>query len=408
MRQILVFITRVREGNLTPSISVISSSSSSSVKQNQQIEVRVRAYYNKGVTKNIQVNMGEIQKAAWEKEEEKEEAEAEVEIWKLVFGFVEVAAVKCAIELGIADAIESHGSPMTLSEISSILKCDPSLLNRIMRFLMHRKIFKSVPTSHGNLAYAQTPLSRRLLRNDERSMAAPILWHYSPPMLAPWHALSARVLANGNPPFENIHGEDLWNFVAQNHDYNNLFNEIMECDVRLVMPAFIKGYSEVFNGVSTLVDVGGGNGITLRFLTEAFPWIQGINFDLPHVIAVAPKCDRVEHVAGDMFQSVPKADAIFLKWILHDWGDEECIQILKKCREGIPKENGKVIILDHVMEDGGFKDVGLIMDMVMMAHTNSGKERTLKEWEYVIKTAGFSSYNVKSIHAVQSVIVAFY
>ncbi|KAK7314290.1 hypothetical protein VNO77_39505 [Canavalia gladiata] len=283
--------------------------------------------------------MGEIQKAELEKKKEEAETEAEVEIWKLVFGFVEVAAVKCAIELGIADAIESHGSPMTLSEISSILKCDPSLLNRIMRFLMHRKMFKSVPTSHGNLAYAQTPLSRRLLRNDERSVAAAILWHYSPPILAPWQALSARVLANGNPPFENIHG---------------------------------------------------------------------INFDLPHVIAVAPKCDRVEHVAGDMFQSVPKADAIFLKWILHDWGDEECIQILKKCREGIPKENGKVIILDHVMEDGGFKDVGLIMDMVMMAHTNSGKERTLKEWEYVIKTAGFSSYNVKSIHAVQSVIVAFY
>jgi len=54
------------------------------------------------------------------------------------------------------------------------------------------------------------------------------------------------------------------------------------------------------------------------------------------------------------------------------------------------------------------EDVGLMLDMVMMAHTNFGKERTLKEWEYVIKMAGFSSFTVKHIHAVQSVILAFY
>jgi len=97
---------------------------------------------------------------------------------------------------------------------------------------------------------------------------------------------------------------------------------------------------------------------------------------------------------------------------LHDWGDEECIQILKNCREAIPKENGKVIIVEAVIEEGEgegkhkYKDVGLMLDMVMMAHTNIGKERTLKEWEYVIKMAGFKACIVKSINAVQSVIVA--
>ncbi|XP_055959685.1 acetylserotonin O-methyltransferase-like [Mercurialis annua] len=41
-------------------------------------------------------------------EEENEEAQAEVEIWKYIFGFCNMATVKCAIELGIADAIDSH------------------------------------------------------------------------------------------------------------------------------------------------------------------------------------------------------------------------------------------------------------------------------------------------------------
>lgn len=99
---------------------------------------------------------------------------------------------------------------------------------------------------------------------------------------------------------------------------------------------------------------------------------------------------------------------------MHDWSDEECIEILKKCREAISKENGMVMIVEAVIEEGeegkpkALEDVGLMLDMVMMAHTNFGKERTLKEWEYVIKMAGFSSYTVKSIQAVQSVILAFY
>jgi len=38
----------------------------------------------------------------------------------------------------------------------------------------------------------------------------------------------------------------------------------------------------------------------------------------------------------------------YVQWILHDWGNEDCIKILKKCKEAIPsKENGgKVIIID--------------------------------------------------------------
>ncbi|KAJ1397195.1 Winged helix-like DNA-binding domain superfamily [Sesbania bispinosa] len=345
--------------------------------------------------------------SAWEKEEEAKEAHAQVDIWKIICGFVEMAAVKCAIELGIPEAIEKHGSPMTLLELSSTLGCDPSYLNRIMRFLVNRKIFKIIPIKHDSLGYAHTPLSRCLMRNGEHSMASLILMETSPIMLAPWHCLSARVLVNGNPSFENVYGEDLWQYTAENLDHSKLFNEAMACDAKFVVPAIIEGCREAFDGVSTLVDVGGGNGTTSRILAKACPRIQLTNFDLPHVIAAAPKCNGVEHVAGDMFQSVPKADAVFIKWILHDWGDKECIQILKKCREAIPKENGRVIIVEAVIEEGEekrdkFKDIGLLLDMVMMAHTSLGKERTLKEWDYVIKMAGFSAYTLKAINAVQS------
>ncbi|XP_059436730.1 flavonoid 6-O-methyltransferase 4-like [Corylus avellana] len=112
-----------------------------------------------------------------------------------------------------------------------------------------------------------------------------------------------------------------------------------------------------------------------------------------------------------MFQSVPKADAAFLMWILYDWGDKECVQILKKCREAISEGKGKVIIVEAVIEAEGkmdeLSDARLALDMAMMAHTNAGKERTLKECKFLLEKAGFTRYTVKSIHAVQSVIEAF-
>nr|XP_023888735.1 acetylserotonin O-methyltransferase-like [Quercus suber] len=145
-----------------------------------------------------------------------EEEQADVDIWKYILGFTEMAVVRCAIELGIPDTIESHGSPMTLSELSSTLGCAPSPLYRIMRFLMHRGIFKGTLNSQGSPGYAQTPLSRRLIKHGEHSMAALILLESSPVLLTPWLSLSARVLDDDTSSFEVAHGEDIWSYSAAN------------------------------------------------------------------------------------------------------------------------------------------------------------------------------------------------
>ncbi|CAN1771011.1 Acetylserotonin O-methyltransferase [Linum perenne] len=148
-----------------------------------------------------------------------------------------------------------------------------------------------------------------------------------------------------------------------------------------------------------------------KLFVEACPWIQGINFDLPHVVSMAPEIEGVTHVGGDMFECVPKADAVFLMQVLHDWNDEDCIRILTKCRDAI-LTNGKekVIIAEAVVDeekDGELEYASLMLDMVMMAHTNSGKERNLKEWEYILHQAGFTRVTVTRIKAVQSIIQAF-
>ncbi|CAL9022876.1 unnamed protein product [Prunus brigantina] len=91
----------------------------------------------------------------------------------------------------------------------------------------------------------------------------------------------------------------------------------------------------------------------------------------------------------------------------------QCIRILKKCREAIPEDKGNVIIVEAVIDEKDEKEdikltnVRLMLDMVMMAHTNTGKERTLKEWGFVLGEAGFSRHTITPIHAAPSVIQAF-
>ncbi|KAM1137084.1 hypothetical protein ACFX2B_034722 [Malus domestica] len=284
---------------------------------------------------------------------------------------------------------------MTLLELSSALSCDPSRLYRVMRVLVHLKIFKEKPTELGPKGYAQKPLSKRLLKSGENSVAAFILLESNPVMLASWHGL--------------MRGEDLWSFAAANPDHSKLINDAMACDARVDVPTVIESCLEVFKGLETIVGVGGGNGTTLCLLVETCPWIRGINFDLPYVVYVAQECDRIENVGGDFFL----------------WADVELIMVMgssqlgrrrlysypKKCREAILNDRGKVIIIEAVIEDGKeenkLADVRLMLGMVMLAHTNTGKERTLKEWGYVLGEAGFSRYTITPIHAVQSMIQAF-
>nr|QWK65127.1 flavonoid O-methyltransferase 4 [Scutellaria baicalensis] len=340
-----------------------------------------------------------------------EEAKAEFEIWDIVFAFTPMAVVKCAIELGIADVLESHGGAMSLPELSSALNCSSSLLHRIMRYLIHRGFFKR--NQEPPFSYVQTPLSRLLMKNEgSGSMAALVMLESSPVMLAPWHRLTSRLLINnGTPPFEAAHGEDIWEYASENSAHSDLINDAMACHARRAIAAIVDQYPEAFKGIGSLVDVGGGNGTALRAIVKACPWIRGINFDLPHVVSKAPQCDGVEHVEGDMFKYVPKGDATFLMWTLHDWSDDECIKILKNCREAIPRETGKVIIAEAVITEGDedrYSSARFDLDMVMLAHTEKGKERTVEEWEYVVKQAGFTTYTVKHIGGeVVSIIQAY-
>ncbi|KAJ0256572.1 O-methyltransferase domain-containing protein [Hirschfeldia incana] len=95
-----------------------------------------------------------------------------------------------------------------------------------------------------------------------------------------------------------------------------------------------------------------------------------------------------------MFTEIPKGDAIFMKWILHAWNDENCVKILKNCYASLP-EKGKVIVVDVVMPTEPkccdfASNMDLTMDMFILSQRSGGKERTLPQLEALGCAAGFS------------------
>ncbi|XP_020082480.1 trans-resveratrol di-O-methyltransferase-like [Ananas comosus] len=112
-----------------------------------------------------------------------------------------------------------------------------------------------------------------------------------------------------------------------------------------------------------------------------------------------------------MVERVPPADAVMLKWILHDWDDEVCVRILQKCKEAIPSREagGKVIVVEQVTgstPEEKSTEMQHFFDVWMMILTG-GRERDEQEWCKIFTEAGFSDYKIAATLGLRSVIEVF-
>lgn len=67
----------------------------------------------------------------------------------------------------------------------------------------------------------------------------------------------------------------------------------------------------------------------------------------------------------------------------------------------------EAVIDEKIGKGKNLKDVGLMLDMIMMAHTTNGKERSAKEWDHILSAAGFSSHSILQTSAIEPLILAY-
>jgi flavonol 3-O-methyltransferase/caffeic acid 3-O-methyltransferase len=206
---------------------------------------------------------------------------------------------------------------------------------------------------------------------------------------------------DGGIPFNKAYGMSAFEYHGTDPRFNRVFNEAMKNNSIIITKKLLQLY-DGFQGLGTLVDVGGGVGATVAAITAHYPTIKGINFDLPHVISEAPPFPGVTHVGGDMFKKVPSGDAILMKWILHDWSDQHCGTLLKNCYDALPV-HGKVVLVECILPvnpEAKPSSQGVFhVDMIMLAHNPGGRERYEREYEALARGAGFAGFKSTYIYA---------
>jgi O-methyltransferase domain/Dimerisation domain len=291
-------------------------------------------------------------------------------LMRLINGYQVSQAIHVAATLGIAD--ELADGPRAVGDLASVTATHAGSLHRLLRALAAVGIVRE---EHDE-TFALTDLGEAL-RGPAQPWAAYI---GRPSHWAAWGQLLHSV-RTGENAFRAIHGVDVWEYRAERPKEAAIFDAAMTGFSRRVNAAVAAAHD--FGRYGVIVDVGGGRGALLAGVLAAYPGVRGVLFDQPAVVAGA-ETDRIEVVGGSFFESVPEGgDAYLLKSVLHDWEDEQVIEILRACRRAARAGTALLVIeRQFARPDTKLSDLNMLVGP-------GGRERTAEEYAALLSTAGY-------------------
>lgn len=323
--------------------------------------------------------------------------------FELVNGFRASALVQLACELGLPDRLaEGARGAADLAAAAGVLE-DP--LRRVLRALASMGIVEE--SSPGT--YALTALGSRFLDRpgSYRAAALSLPQESSDAFREVHHSLET-----GRPGHEKAFGTSRWERLSGEPGAADAFQRFMVATSEQVAPALLAGHD--FSAAKQVVDVGGGHGGLIAAVLAAHPQSQGVVLDLPPALAGAEEhlerkgvADRCTLVRGDFFESVPAgADAYLLKFILHDWYEDDCVRILRSCRAAM-HPGSELLVVDRILPEVATPaDLRSFMADIQMLVVIGGRERTLSEFEALFSAAGLALASTVELGAGISLLVA--
>jgi hypothetical protein len=322
---------------------------------------------------------------------------------QMVFARSVTQAVSVVARYRLADRMAT--GPKTAAELASGVGLHPGHLYRILRALAS----VGVLAGDGDGRFSLTQMGE-LLRSDVSGSLRPVATYVCDPWSwKPWGDL-AGCARSGEPAFERVFGEGVFDYFAKHPEEAATFNEGMTGFSQQAAAAVLKAYD--FTPFNTIVDVGGGHGALLCAILKANSGCRGVVFDAPQVAAGAHEpiraarlADRCRAEGGDFFRAVPTGgDLYVLKHIIHDWNDERATQILRCVRAAIPA-TGKLLLVEMVVPPGFTSNFAHLLDLEMMIICD-GKERTEAEYRALLATGGFRLSRVLPTEGPHSLIEA--
>jgi len=222
-----------------------------------------------------------------------------VQMAQLLTGFQLSQALYAAAVLGVADHLVAGPAPVAV--LAGHTGAHAPSLYRLLRTLASEGVF----TEPGPGVFALTPLGQTLASRQPGSM----------------RDLAITMMETHYAPFG-----DLTHTIRTGQPASGQATRFTAAMANVTSGLKTAAIASLpLEGIGTIVDLGGADGAVLAAILPAHPHMRGVLFDLPHVIADAPKAlaergigDRADCVAGDFFASVPGGDGYLLSLVLHD------------------------------------------------------------------------------------------
>ncbi len=158
--------------------------------------------------------------------------------------------------------------------------------------------------------------------------------------------------------------------------------------------------------VNTILDVGGGSGAFSMEFINRNPEIKATIFDLPNVIPITREfinkegfTDKIITFAGDYTKDeLPTGfDLAFLSAVIHSNPLTVNQALIKKCYSSLNRR-GRIIIQDWIMNNDRTEPLqGAVFAINMLVGTDAGDCFTEQEVTVMLKTAGFSNIEKRTL-----------
>jgi hypothetical protein len=321
----------------------------------------------------------------------------------MILGYWATQTIRAIADLSIADHLAATG--LTAAEIAGR---EGAAVDTTLR-LLRAGIGLGLMTAGADGRFHATELLTTLRKDAPRSLRPIVLSFTDPDLWQRWNGFVTSI-RNGHSRNSVAGGPGLYTDLAENLEAGEQFSAAMASSTS----CWSYNIADVIDTtqVQLVVDIGGANGTLARLLQQANPALRAVVFDRPAVvewaradIARSGFPDRTDVVGGDFFKSVPPGDLYLLKFILHNWEDQQCIEILRQCREAA-RPGARIAIIEFII--GDLADPGRLAtldDMAMLA-VLGGRSRSLDEFDSLLTAAGLRRIALRPTVSPQSVIEA--
>lgn len=308
-------------------------------------------------------------------------------------GFMRTQIIGAAATLCLADHL--HGGPRTVAEVARMIGIDREMTFRLLRALAAIGLVASEDED----TFRSLPPLGTLRSGIPGSLRDLAMVFTTPGQYLPW-GYFLQGITTGVPQATTALGTEIFDYYVHHPEERAIFQMTMQVSTAGVT-------AEIGQRLDTskslmAVDVGGATGSLLYGLMLNNPELHGVVYDRPENVSQALATarslglsERCTAVAGNFFESVPEGDLHLLRFILHDWNDEECTRILGKCRRAM-LPGGRLVIVESFLGPIG-RDVsdeiadtqGEIVDLHMFV-VAGGRERSVSQYEGLLQYAGLS------------------